>query len=74
MLSSSSSSAADLGDLGEGGTSAPSASLPEWSASASPKEPALPPPLFERFRTGLCSVGDPEAMENTVEEKKSRSK
>lgn len=58
MLSSSSSSAADLGDLGEGGTSGPSASLPEWSAS--PKEPALPPPLFDRFNTGLWSVGEPE--------------
>lgn len=58
MLSSSSSSAADLGDLGEGGTSGPSASLPEWSPS--PKDPALPPPLFDKFKTGLWSVGDPK--------------
>lgn len=57
ILSSSSSSAAERGDRGDGGASGPSASLPEWSPS--PSEPALPPPLLERFSTGLWSVGEP---------------
>jgi len=68
ILSSSSSSTADLGDRGEGGTSGPSASLPEWSLS--PKEPALPPPLLDKFRTGLCSVGEPVKEKSSDLERK----